>query len=315
MKRNWFYGLAIVAAAIALIAMGINAQTPAPPPVATLAVKLQAPAAAPAEEADRAAITKAAADFAEAFNKGDAKAIAAMWTENGESRSVDGPTLVGRAAIEKSFTELFKRGSGAKIEVLVKSIRFPAKNMAVEQGLLRLTVGAKGLPSTTSYVAVHSREAGGWKIALSSEAGYGQQRLEDLDWLLGSWTTKVKDNDVTFAFVKDPKKAVITGTFTRTPSGKEAISGSIRIAYDPELGQIRSWGFEDDGAHSQSLWFNDGKSWLLELRGVLADGTPVSEVLILQRVAADAITWRSTDRFLGDDRLPDTKPMRLTRVK
>ena len=84
---------------------------------------------------------------------------------------------------------------------------------------------------------------------------------------------------------------------------------------DPETGRIRSWGFGDDGSHSQSLWSNDGKSWILDMRGVLGDGTPTSEVVVLQRVAADAITWRSTDRVLGDESLPDTKPMRLTRVK
>mgnify|MGYP006913947673 CR=1 FL=1 len=49
-------------------------------------------------------------------------------------------------------------------------------------------------------------------------------------------------------------------------------------AFDPEMGRIRSWGFEDDGAHWQSLWTNDGKSWLLDSRGVLANGTSTSEV-------------------------------------
>lgn len=314
MKRNLVFGLVLIGSMFAMIAMGINAQTPIPPTTA-VPVNFQTPAAATTEDADRAAITKSAAEFADAFNKGDAKTIAAMWTENGESRTVNGPTFTGRAAIEKAYTELFKKNTGAKIEVLVKSIRFPAKDIAVEEGLIRETVGPKGLPTTSSYVAVHAREPGGWKIALSSEAGYGQQRLEDLDWLLGTWATKVKDDEVKFTFTKDPKKPVITGTFTKTPPGKEPIVGSIRIAFDPELGRIRSWAFEDDGAHSQSLWAFDGKSWLLEMRGVLADGTPVSEVIVLQRVATDAITWRSIDRILGEQRLPDTKPMRLTKTK
>ncbi|CAN5487855.1 hypothetical protein BH11PLA2_BH11PLA2_46540 [soil metagenome] len=258
---------------------------------------------------------KSAQEYAEAFNKGDAKALAAMWTENGESREANGETFVGRTAIEKVYTQLFAKNIGAKIEVLVKSVRFPAKDMAVEEGLIRQTTGAKGLPATTSYVAVHAREGGQWKIALSSEAGVGQDRLEDLDWLLGEWTTKVKDNDVKLSFVRDPKKPVITATFTKTAMGKEPVSGTIRIALDPETGRIRSWGFEDDGAHSQSLWTCDGKSWLLESRGVLANGTPTSAVIVLQRVAADAVTWRTVDRFLGDEHLPDTTPMRLTKVK
>jgi uncharacterized protein (TIGR02246 family) len=312
MKWNWIAGLAVAGSAVAMVTLGIQAQSPVPAAAPT--ANLQ-PVAAPPADADRVAILKSATDFADAFNKGDAKAIAEMWTENGESRVVNGPTNVGRAAIEKAYVELFKKAEGVKIEILVKSVRFPAKDMAVEEGLIRQTGGPKTMPTTATYVAVHSREAGQWKIALSSEGGHGVDRLEDLDWLLGSWTTKVKTDDVTFSFVKDPKKPFITGTFTRKSEGKDPISGSIRIAFDPELGQIRSWGFGDDGSHSQSIWVNDGKSWLLDMRGVLGDGTSTSETVILQKVAADAITWRVTDRILGDERMPDTKPMRLTRLK
>ena len=115
-------------------------------------------------------------------------------------------------------------------------------------------------------------------------------------------------------FARDPKKALITGTFARAPAGKEPLSGTIRIALDPETGQIRSWGFEDDGAHSQSLWTCDGKSWILDSRGVLADGTPVAERIVLQRVSADVITWRAIDRVMGGTPMTDTPPMRLTRT-
>lgn len=274
-----------------------------------------ASAASTTASADRAAIEQAARAFEAAFNKGDAKAIAAMYTERGESRDVGGLTLEGRAAIEKEYAAAFKASPGARIEVLIRSIRFPATNLAVEEGILRLARGPKDLPSTSKYVAVHSREAGQWRIALSSEGGQGEERLEDLDWLLGEWTTKTKNGTLSLAFARDPKKPVVTGTFTRTPTGKEPLRGTIRIAADPETGQIRSWGFEEDGAHSQSLWTCDGKSWILDARGVLADGTPAAERIVLQRVTADAITWRAIDRVLGNQRLADTPPMRLSRVK
>jgi uncharacterized protein (TIGR02246 family) len=271
-------------------------------------------AEAASNDADRAAIMKSARSFADLFNKRDAKAIAAMWTENGESREAIGKTFVGRAAIEKAYADLFKTNAGGTIEVLVKSVRFTAKDMAVEEGLLRESRGPKDLPATTAYVAVHIREAGQWKIALASEGGARQDRLEDLDWLLGNWTTKVKEDAVKFSFVRDSKKPFITATFTRTPPGKEAVAGSIRVALDPETGQIRSWGFEDDGAHSQSLWVCDGKSWILDTRGVLADGTPTAERIVLQRAGPDVITWQAVDRLVGETHLPDTVPMRLSRV-
>jgi uncharacterized protein (TIGR02246 family) len=269
---------------------------------------------APAAGTDEASIRQSAQAFADAFNRGDPKAVAALWTENGESRDADGRSYVGRAAIEAAYTAAFKATPGVNVEVLISSIRFPAKDMAVEEGLLRFSRGPKDLPATSSYVAVHAREGGQWKIALSSEAGVGVERVEDLDWLLGEWTAKVKEDGVTFKFARDPGKSAVTGTVARTTSGKESVVGTIRITADPETGQIRSWFFEDDGAHSQGLWSCDGKSWLVDVRGVLADGTPTAERIVLQRVDADVLTWRAIDRVVGDTPVTDTPPIRLTRA-
>jgi uncharacterized protein (TIGR02246 family) len=265
-------------------------------------------------DADTDAIIKSARDYSNAFNSGDAKAIAAAWTENGECKEANGQTFVGRAEIEKAYSEFFKKNKGTKIEALVRSVRFPSKDLAIEEGLLRMSRHEKDLPSTTEYQAIHVREGGQWKLALSTEDGAGQDRLEDLEWLLGDWTTKVKNDTIKFSFVGEPKKSRILATFTRTPAGKEPVSGSVRISLDPETGMIRSWGFEDDGAHSQALWSSDGKSWILDAQGVLADGTPTAERIILQRMTPDVITWRAVDRVLGEDSLPDTPPMRLTRT-
>ncbi|MBX9581626.1 MAG: nuclear transport factor 2 family protein [Gemmataceae bacterium] len=301
MSRRITCSIALVSGAVLAGAYGLRAGPAGQP-------------AAAGTDADRAAIRQAARDFEAAFAKGDAKALAALWAENGEARDADGRTFAGRAAIEKGYAEQFKAAPGAKLEVLAKSVRFPAKDLAVEEGLLRLTRGPKDLPTTTTYVAVHAREDGRWRVALSSEAGAGQDRLEDLDWLLGEWAARGKGQAVTFAFARDPKKAAVTGTFTRTPAGQEPVTGGARIALDPETGRIRSWAFEDDGAHSQSLWHRDDKGWVLDLRGVLADGTPTAERILLQRVGPDAITWRAVDRVAGDTPLPDTPPLRLTRA-
>jgi uncharacterized protein (TIGR02246 family) len=275
----------------------------------------QAPAAtAPVpNDADSQAILKLAKDFSDAFNAGDAKAVASAWTENGECKDSSGQTTVGRAAIEKAYAEFFKNNPGTRIETLVKSVRFPSKDMAIEEGLLRQSSGTKDLPSTTAYSAIHVRENGQWKTAISNETDDGQDRLEDLEWLLGDWTGKVKDDTIKLSFVAEPKKSRILASFTRTAAGKEPVTGSVRISLDPETGLIRSWGFEDDGAHSQALWYCDGKSWILDTHGVLADGTPTAERVILRRATPDVITWRSVDRIVGGATQADTSPMRLTR--
>src|SRR5438309_7276310 len=73
--------------------------------------------------ADEDAIRATARDFVAAFNKGDARAIAGQWTENGEYTDGDGAMVRGRAAIEQAFAEFFKEHPKARIDLLIKSIR------------------------------------------------------------------------------------------------------------------------------------------------------------------------------------------------
>jgi hypothetical protein len=53
---------------------------------------------------------------------------------------------------------------------------------------------------------------------------------------------------------------------------------------------------------------------VLDSFGVLGDGTETAAVNILRRVGDNDITWRSIDRVAGDKEVPDTVPLRLTRV-
>src|SRR5579864_118813 len=56
---------------------------------------------------DEALIRKQAAEFVQAFNKGDAKTLAALWTQEGEYIDDDGTTYRGRAAIENVYADFF----------------------------------------------------------------------------------------------------------------------------------------------------------------------------------------------------------------
>ena len=119
--------------------------------------------------ADREAIRKSADEFAKAFAKGDAKAVAAQWAEMGEVHEASGEVIVGRAEIEKAFAEQFKDAPKGSIEVDIRSIRFPSRDTAVEDGFLRYTPREAGLPSSTVYTAWHVREDGHWRLAYSRE--------------------------------------------------------------------------------------------------------------------------------------------------
>src|SRR5262245_1613772 len=105
MKSRWLWGAAIVAVTTGLT---ITAHS-----------QSQNSVGGP----DAVAIRRSSEDFAAAFNRGDAQALASQWTESGECRDADGRSFVGRAAIEKAFADSFKANPDAKIELLVQSIR------------------------------------------------------------------------------------------------------------------------------------------------------------------------------------------------
>ena len=121
-------------------------------------------------DADREAILQSARDFTAAFEKGDAKAVAALWTEQGEYESDDGTILRGRTAIEAAFAAHFKARPAEKMEIKVETIRFPSRDTAVEEGLT-CTTASDMLPDSARYRVLHVREDGKWRIALCREWG------------------------------------------------------------------------------------------------------------------------------------------------
>src|SRR5919201_4538334 len=81
-------------------------------------------------ESDTLAIDKLTKDMIQAFDKRDAAAIAAHWTENGEFIHNDGEPIRGRAEIEKGYAEFFKTLKGKpKLEIQSDAVRFPSADM------------------------------------------------------------------------------------------------------------------------------------------------------------------------------------------
>jgi len=264
--------------------------------------------------ADRDAIKQSAREFTQAFERGDAKAAAAQWTENGEYSDDIGTVIRGRANLEKAFSEHFQNRPKGKIEIDIQSIHFPSRDMAIEEGTIRTRGNGNELPTSTRYSTLHVREDGKWKVAVSREWGIGQDRLDDLSWIIGSWKGKVNNQDVTVAFEWSDNRQCINGRFAKTIDGKAESAGTMRIAVCPQRGQLRSWHFDADGGHGQSLWLRDGNNWVLDAIGVSADGLETAAVNIIGRINANEFTWRSIDRVVGDHALPDSVPVKLARV-
>ena len=66
-----------------------------------------------------------------AFNRGDAKALAACWTPGGDLVGFDGQRTEGRGQIEKRFAEFLSANKGLKLDLSIVSIHLVGDSAAV----------------------------------------------------------------------------------------------------------------------------------------------------------------------------------------
>ncbi|HEY7427626.1 MAG TPA: SgcJ/EcaC family oxidoreductase [Gemmataceae bacterium] len=263
---------------------------------------------------DERAVRKASADFIKMVEKGDAKAVAASWTEDGEYIGDDGTTIRGRAAIEAAYAKAFARNKKLKIEITVESIRFPSKDTAIEEGYAKSYKGNSEYPTASRYSVLHVREGGRWLMALLREWPDEGVSLRDLDWLIGTWEAKAGETEVRTAYEWDAKKNSIRCHITIKGKGRTVTATQVLLK-DPRTGQLRSWLFDDDGGFGDAAWTHDGKRWVIAATGVQADGGELTATNILTPVDKDTFIWQSTERKLDGEELPSIQPAKVRRVK
>jgi uncharacterized protein (TIGR02246 family) len=263
---------------------------------------------------DEAAIRKASAEFSKVVEKGDAKAVAASWTEDGEYIGADGTTIRGRADIEAAYAKAFAEKKNPKVDITIESIRFPSKDTAIEEGYAKTYKGGSEQPTCSRYSVLHVREGGKWLMAVLREWPDEGVSLRDLDWLIGTWESKSDEAEVHTAYEWDANKNSIHCQITIKGKGRN-VSATQVLLKDPRTGQLRSWIFGDDGSFGDSTWMRDGKRWVMTATGIQADGGELTARNILTPVDKDSFTWQSTERTLDGEDLPNIPPVKVTRVK
>jgi uncharacterized protein (TIGR02246 family) len=273
----------------------------------------------PKREPDRLAIEKATQNMIEAFDKRDAAAIAANWTDEGVFVHNEGERIRGRAEIQNGYAEFFKTLPGKpKLEVQPDVLSFPSADMAVSETTLRLKNEEGDIMASGRQETVLVRESGKWKIAIVREwdrdAGLDLS-LKDLKWLIGTWRAASEDREVTITYEWDESQAFLRGRFTVKQSAKVIESGTQIIGKDNAKGMIRSWVFQADGGFGDELWTRDGSKWSVDTHGVRADGTVLTATNIYIRVDPETVTWQAVNQVLDGVPVADTPPIKVTRQK
>lgn len=268
---------------------------------------------------DEAAIRASAEEYVKAFNAGDAKAVAATWTDDGEFVDENGRKFHGRDAIEQEFAAIFADEPGAKIEVAIESIKFLTPDVAVESGTARArsSTSAGGPPVT--YNAVHVKRNGMWLLSNVTESrpavAPSEDHLAGLGWLVGEWKADLgggKTYRVTCQWM--PEKSFLSRTFTVSKNESAISSGTEIIGWDPAAGQIVSWTFDSTGGFGHEMWEDMGARWRIDASSILPDGGTSLSTNLMTKTNDNSFTWRSVERSLNDQLLPDTSEVRVERV-
>jgi uncharacterized protein (TIGR02246 family) len=262
-------------------------------------------------------IKKITAEYEKAFNAADAKAAAALWTENGEYMGDDGEVQAGREAIEKSLAKFFKENPKATVEVQIEKVRVIGRGTAHVDGLVRLKLPGDEMPEESQYTALHVLEDGAWRAASVREwvpDPATNVTLKSMEWLIGDWAAKGDAGEVKITYTWDENKTFINGKYTITKDGKTVSSGMQILGRNPE-GGLRSWAFDSSGITNEGLWAKDGTRWVSEVTAVLPNASEMTSLNIIVTLGPDAFTWQTTDRAVNGVPLPALPPIKVTRVK
>ncbi len=269
------------------------------------------------ESAEVQAIRATAVAFEKAFDAGDAQALAALWTPQGDYVDENGMLSQGREAIEKKYASLFQQRPGMKMKIDVASIRLLGPNVAMEDGSAALISEAGHAISASRYAAVHTKDQGKWLLSavrdMPVEAS-SNEALKALEHFIGDWVARRDE-----ATVHTHCRWIAAGRFlerTYTVKKKDAavVSGTQIIGWDPAAQVIRSWTFDSTGGHGQGAWTAVEGGWVIESEGVLADGALSSSTELLRLVGDNILGWQSVDRVAGGQPLADTEEVVLERV-
>jgi uncharacterized protein (TIGR02246 family) len=259
-------------------------------------------------------------EFIEAFNKGDAKAVAGFYTPTGEYTDPTGRKYNGRAELEKLYSKVFAENKGAKLTITVNSVRTISPDVAIEEGITEVTSPDGGPPSVSAFSVVAVKQDNEWFIESIRESmaqpPSNAAHFEDIDWLIGEWTgeaTKGESAKANYTWAEN--RNFIVSAFVTTLNGIPVVGGTQWIAWDAIDKQIRSWSFYSGGGFGEGVWTQSGGAWHVKTTARSAEGKKISGINIITRADNDHVTWQLTKLTVDGQAIPDQPPVKMVRVK
>lgn len=267
---------------------------------------------------DEAAIRSSAESYVAAFNRKDARALAALWAPDAVyDNPITGEQVAGREEIEKQLVSIFQASGDIKLQINVTAVDFMSPHVAVEEGIAQVIIPNES-PDVTMYSAVHIKLDGRWLLDRITEQPLpniqsNYDKLKDLEWLIGTWVDQDKEATIETTCQWTKNRNFLMRAFKVSIGDDIDLSGMQFIGWDPAENKIRSWVFDADGGFGQATWRKRGDGWVVSAAATLPDGRKSTAVNIMTVVDDSTMTWQSTGRELDGEILPNIKPINIKR--
>ncbi|NCX97589.1 MAG: nuclear transport factor 2 family protein [Planctomycetia bacterium] len=276
-----------------------------------------------AEPKTTAELKAASAAYAAAYNKSDYAALADQWTER--ATLVEGRLeLEGREAIVNSLRAWRERNPEATMEIAVRDVDLLAEPVARVVGTLtfRSKPGAK--PVSSRFTSLRVREGATWRLAESIVVAEHAAALDDLDWLVGTWTTmgtkgeKTGPTAIETVYEKMLGGYCLLGRSRIQVAEGPAVEALEIIHADRATGVIRSWVYDSTGAQGEGVITVDDGTVEKTMVGTPSDRVPGAVARWTQVVAPTGegrVTMHSIERSIDGVAMPDGQPLHFRKVR
>ncbi|MCE9526795.1 MAG: SgcJ/EcaC family oxidoreductase, partial [Planctomycetales bacterium] len=277
------------------------------------------PSAVPTKyAADEQSIRQTHEMLVKAYSADDAKAVAALFTEEGEYVNSGGEVFQGREEIQNTLAAFTAEHAGCQVESEIDAIRFVSPSVAIVDGNTTVTHAEDAGPTHCKYHAVYAKADGKWQIACIRDQAVKhkmshEDHLAELDFLNGEWVDEDALSIVSFTCRPVDNGKFLLREFTLNIGGIDLMSGSQRIGWDPLSGHLKTWIFDSEGGYAEGTWQRHGDGhWSVQATGVTSDGRIASGTSIYKIVNDHMMTWQSVDHEIDGVRMPDSPVFTLT---
>ena len=247
-----------------------------------------------------------------AFNAGDAAALAALFSPTGELVDENGSVYTGPQEISGLFKTFFEKFPKSVLEMEVTSTRPLVSDIAVEEGVRRITANEGAAAAQVRYVAVREKTGDRWPIASYREfaddpAPTPREMLSALEWMVGDWVDESPEARTSISFRWSDDGNFLLGDYSVSVGGEVVSASTQRVGWDPIEGRLRSWTFDSDGGFTQGEWLAGDDEWIVRSEATMPDGTSGSATMSVRLQDADHFVVESTDRVIAGIEEPDFK--------